>query len=390
MNDKGNADTARILMTNNDSGGTAVETTVALKTGKIGGGTGLDMDTAVASQRVKADRAHVRASADQAPGRPARPTRRPMVWVLLAAAAVVGIGGGISYYLYARLYESTDDAFVEAHVVAVSPRVAGHVDKVLVDDNQWVEQGQLLAELDPRDFQSRLAAAEAALAAAKAGQRTHSIGTDVTQITSAAGVDEASAGVDGAQAAVETARAAVVTAKSQQAEAQAALAAAKAGKKQAQADLVAAEARQQRAETFMKRIAALVPDHAASQDTLDEAVAAQQVASADVVAAKEKIASHEAAVNQGLAAIAAADSGLRQAELAVTGQQAALGRASAHQAGATVGASTGRTEPLADHRRRGRGCPCRGRGHPGEAQPRIHEDLRPFRRTGHPQERRDW
>ena len=115
-------------------------------------------------------------------------------------------------------YESTDDAFIAGHVVPVSPRVAGHVAKVYVSDNQSVKKGDLLVELDPSDFEARLAAAEAALQAAKAGQRSRTFGADVTEITSSAGVDEASAAVDGAKAEVATARAAVVTAQSQQAQ----------------------------------------------------------------------------------------------------------------------------------------------------------------------------
>ena len=177
-----------------------------------------------------------------------------------------------------------------------------------------------------------MAAAEAALSAARAGQKSRSIGADVTEITSTAGVDEASAAVEGARAAVETARAAVATAKSQQAQAQAQLAAVQAGLKQAQADLLAAEARQQRAGAFLKRIAALVPEHAASQDSLEEAVAAERVAAADVSAVRQRIAAQEAAVRQAEAAVAAAQSGVRQAESGVAGQQAALGRAEAQRA----------------------------------------------------------
>jgi membrane fusion protein (multidrug efflux system) len=252
---------------------------------------------------------------------------------LVFVAAVAAIGGGVTYYLYSLSYESTDDAFLDGHVVAVSPRVAGHVAKVYVTDNQWVKQGDLLAELDPRDFEASLAAAEATLTEARAGQKSHSIGADVTEITSTAGVDEASAGVEGARAAVVTAQAAVATAKSQQAQAQAQLAAVQAGQKQAEADLVAAEARQQRADTFLKRIAALVPVHAASQDTLEEANASQRVAAADVAAVRQRIAAQEAAVRQAEAAVEAAASGVRQAESGVAAQEAALGRAEAHRAG---------------------------------------------------------
>jgi membrane fusion protein (multidrug efflux system) len=177
-----------------------------------------------------------------------------------------------------------------------------------------------------------LAAAEAALAAARAGQKSRSFGADVTEITSTAGVIEASAGVDGAKASVETARAAVATATSQLAQAQAQSAAVQAGLKQAQADLQAAEARQERAGAFLKRIQALVPERAASQDSLDEAVAADRVAAADVSAVRQRIASQEAAVRQAEAAITAAESGVRQAESGVIGQLAAVGRAEAQRA----------------------------------------------------------
>ncbi len=258
--------------------------------------------------------------------------RRRWVWALLGACAVAAVGAGVAYYLYSLSYESTDDAFLDGHVVAVSPRVAGHVAKVYVTDNQWVRQGDLVAELDPRDFEARLAAAAAGLSAARAGRKSRFIGADVTEITSAAGVDEASAAVDGAGAGVEMARAAVATAKSQEAQALAQLAAAQAGWKQAQADLLAMEARQVRAGALLKRLQALVPQHAASQDSLDEAIAAEQVAAADVSAARQRIMAQEAAIRQAEAAVTAAQSGVRQAESGVAAQQGALGRAEAQRA----------------------------------------------------------
>ena len=305
---------------------------IAIKTRKNGNGASVGIPNDHAVHRVKPDNAQEHRPSDLEPGHPAKPGRRPWAWALLGAAAVVGIGVGVYYYFYLLSYESTDDAFIDGHVVPVSARTAGHVAKVYVTDNQWVNQGDLLAELDPSDYDARLAASEAALAAARAGQKSRSIGTDVTKITSTAGVDEASAAVEGARAAVETARAAVATAKSQQAQAQAQLAAVHAGEKQAQADLLAAEARQQRAGTFLKRIQALVPEQAASQDSLDEAVAAERVANADVSAVRERITAQEAAVRQAEAAVAAAESGVRQAESGVAGQQAALGRAEAQRA----------------------------------------------------------
>ena len=243
-------------------------------------------------------------------------------------------GIAVAYYIHCLSYEETDNAFIDGHIVSISSRVAGHVAKVHVTDNQWVREGELIAELDPRDFQTRLAAADAALVAARAGQKSRSFGVDVTEITSTAGVNEASAAVDGANAAVETARAAVATAKSQLAQAQAQHASVQAGLKQAQADAAASEAKALRANVFLKRIEALVPLRAASQDSLDEAVAADRVAAADVSAVRQRIVSQEAAVRQAEAAISAAQSGVRQAESGVTGQLAALGRTEAQRAAA--------------------------------------------------------
>ncbi len=333
MNDTKTDDPAVILMTSNDGDVITRDAGIALKTRKNGDAATVEIPKDHLVQRAKVEHAKIHEPSDPEADRAARPGRRPWAWALLGVAAIVAIGGGVSYYLYALSYESTDDAFIDGHIVAVSPRVAGHVAKVFVTDNQWVNQGDLLAELDPRDFEARLAAAEAALSAARAGQRSRSIGADVTEITSTAGVDEASAVVEGARAAVETARAAVATAKSQQAQAQAQLAAVQACQKQAEANLLAAEAKQKRATAFLKRIAALVPEHAASQDTLEEAVAAEGVAAADVSAVRQRIMAEEAAVRQAEAAVAAAQSGVRQAESGVAGQQAAVGRAEAQRAG---------------------------------------------------------
>ena len=203
MNDSSPNDTELVLLKENNHGEGHVATIVK--------------ENVRMPQRTKTHEAKERQPSDSEPGHPAKPGRPPWVWALVGIGAVVAIGAGVAYYLYSLSYESTDDAFVDGHIIPVSARAAGYVAKVYVTDNQWVNQGDLLAELDPRDYEARLAASEAALAAARAGRKSHSIGVDVTEITSSAGVGEASAAVEGAKAAVETARAAVATAKSQQA-----------------------------------------------------------------------------------------------------------------------------------------------------------------------------
>ena len=94
--------------------------------------------------------------------------RRPSVIVVAAALAVVGIGYGAVTMCHSFTHESTDDAFIDVHFVSVAPKIAGRVAVVHVDDNQLVKKGNVLVEIDPRDFQVALAQAKANLAKDKA------------------------------------------------------------------------------------------------------------------------------------------------------------------------------------------------------------------------------
>ena len=86
--------------------------------------------------------------------------------MLLAVLALAGFG--IWYFLQSSGFEDTDDAFLETDIVPISARVTGYVKNVTVKDNQQVESGQLLVELDPKDFQVRLDQAKADLNAQEA------------------------------------------------------------------------------------------------------------------------------------------------------------------------------------------------------------------------------
>src|ERR1041384_87855 len=94
--------------------------------------------------------------------------RRPAFLIAAVILLLIGIAIGINYWLYARSHETTDDAFIDAHVTPVSPKVSGYVAKVHVKANQQVKKGDLLVEIDPRDYQARLDQANAALAAGEA------------------------------------------------------------------------------------------------------------------------------------------------------------------------------------------------------------------------------
>lgn len=65
-------------------------------------------------------------------------------------------------WMYFSSFVSTDDAFVEAHIVRVSPKISGIISKLYIDDNQHVKKGDLLLEIDDRDFKVRYEQAKAA------------------------------------------------------------------------------------------------------------------------------------------------------------------------------------------------------------------------------------
>ncbi len=95
-------------------------------------------------------------------------SKHPVGVAIAAIVFVVLLILGILYWLHARNFESTDDAFIDAHMVRMAPRISGRVSRVNVEDNQQVKAGQVLMEIDPRDQQAKLAQAQANLASADA------------------------------------------------------------------------------------------------------------------------------------------------------------------------------------------------------------------------------
>jgi membrane fusion protein (multidrug efflux system) len=126
--------------------------------------------------------------------------------ILIIAGAIVLLAATIIYWLYSRNYESTDDAQIDAHISALSARVAGTVVGVYVEENQFVKAGQLLVDLDPRDLKAETALARSRLLEAQAQTQAEQPNVPVTQTTTQTNIATAGTDVAGAEAGVAAAQ----------------------------------------------------------------------------------------------------------------------------------------------------------------------------------------
>lgn len=97
-----------------------------------------------------------------------RPSYKKKRVIVPSITAIVFFIIGIYFMIHSIHFQSTDDAFVEGHIVSIAPRVAGPVEKMLITDNQPVKKGDLLIVIDPNDYEAKLAQTNAKLAEAKA------------------------------------------------------------------------------------------------------------------------------------------------------------------------------------------------------------------------------
>jgi membrane fusion protein (multidrug efflux system) len=238
---------------------------------------------------------------------------RPLRLALVLVVAVGALVGGARYLRYAMTHESTDDAFIQGHVVGISPKVASYVARVHVDDNWHVNKGDLLVELDARDFRVRLAQARANLAAGIAKHLGADINVHVVDTTAEAGVSQAEAAVQTAQRQVEGARSQL---------------------EQTSDKVTAAEAEATRATADVKRYEQLLQYGGVSRQERDNAVAANRTATANLDAARK--------AEQGAADhLRQAESRLEEAKARLAGakaapEQVAYSRAQVEQAKAEI------------------------------------------------------
>ncbi|HEY0544776.1 MAG TPA: biotin/lipoyl-binding protein [Pyrinomonadaceae bacterium] len=253
--------------------------------------------------------------------------KRPAFLIVAAIVLIVGAVVGLRYWLYARSHESTDDAFIDGKVVQVSPKVSGYVTKVYVKDNQEVKEGDLIAEIDSRDYETRVEQARAALAAGEARLREARTGVELTRATARANVQQASATVQQARSGVESQRAAASAERTRITQAGAGIATAQANLEQARAQVSAAEAEARRANADVQRYQELIAKDEISRQRLDQAVATAATANAQVIAARQRVAAAEAQVNEARSAQTTAAETARRAQTQVGGAQAGVNEA---------------------------------------------------------------
>jgi membrane fusion protein (multidrug efflux system) len=222
-----------------------------------------------------------------------RPTTPPLVypsrrsrkrWIIVAAVAVVVVGGVFLWHYFSG-FESTDDAQVDVHLSPVSARISGYVQAVHVGDNQYVQEGATLVEIDPKDYQVAVAKAQANLETAEASARALNIDVPISSVDTTSQLKFTSSDIENAKAAIA------------------------AGEKQvaaAQARILEAEAQNVKAQDDVKRYHLLLAKDEVPAQTYDHAVAAAQTDNAGVTAAQAEEAAAEQNVEEARSRLAEA------------------------------------------------------------------------------------
>ncbi len=252
-----------------------------------------------------------------APVAPKKKAKAPKVLGVLALAA---LGVGAYVYISRQGTERTDDAQVEAHVASVAPRIAGQVKKVHVVDNQLVKAGDVLLELDDRDQQVRLAAAQADLAAMEAQLKTQQTQLTLVGKTAKANVVIAQGGVEQASAMTGTTAAGIA---------------------QATAAIAAAQSHKTLTKIDRDRTDRLLASGAVTRAEADGALAADEQADAQLAQARAQLASARANRSNAGGSIGTAKGRLEAAstvdeQVGAAEAQVALGEARVAQARTAV------------------------------------------------------
>lgn len=245
------------------------------------------------------------------PGKsPHQKSRRRYIIIGVVAILIVG---ALLYWWHTTFYESTDDAQVNGHLIQLSSRVAGHVLKVGVDENQYVDAGTVLVELDPKDFDTAVQQDEANLESAEATYEAARVNIPVIHTNTGTTLSSAGANVMSAQAQI--------------AQSQRQLQAAQARVSQAQANNT-------KAQLDLARYTPLVQRDVISKLQFDATVATAEGDKAALAEAQANLIGAQDAVRISRAKLAQSQAQYKNAQ---TGpQQMAIQKAKADQAAAQV------------------------------------------------------
>jgi membrane fusion protein (multidrug efflux system) len=233
--------------------------------------------------------------------------------ILIVAIVLVVIVGGLFLWRYLGAYESTDDAQVDAHLYPVSGRISGYVTKVNVDDNQFVQKGAVLVEIDPKDYEVAVEQAKASLASAEATAQSMNIDVPISSVNTSSQLKFTASGVENAGAAIVNAENRVAA---------------------AHAELEAAEANDVKAQDDIRRYKALLDKQEVAEQVYDQALATAKSSTASVAAARDNEAAAQQAVKQARSQLGQSEASQQSAE---TGpQQVSSTRARARAAIADV------------------------------------------------------
>src|SRR5580658_1059648 len=172
-----------------------------------------DQETAKSPESTASATRNAAAENPATPPPVAYPRRRSYNrWIIVAAVAVLLVGG-IFLWRYLSGFETTDDAQVDVHLYPVSARISGYVQAVHVEDNQYVQQGATLVEIDPEDYQVALAKAQADLATAEATARSLNIDVPISSVDTSSQLQYTGSDIENAKAAIAASEKQVAAAK---------------------------------------------------------------------------------------------------------------------------------------------------------------------------------
>jgi membrane fusion protein (multidrug efflux system) len=222
-------------------------------------------------------------------------TQSPGFRIAVLIALVVLLVVGFFMYRYFTSYESTDDAQVDGHINSVSARISGHVIKLNVQDNQYVQAGTVLVEIDRTDYQVAYERAKADFADAQATAVAAGVTVPITSVNTNSQISASEADVASARAGIQAAQ--------QQFQA-------------AKAQLQQAEANNVKAQNDLARYKQLVEKQEISHQQYDQATAAAQAGAAGVEAARATADAADQQVTQAKGRLVQAEANWRYANTA--------------------------------------------------------------------------